>query len=309
MTQRRILVIDDEPGIRESVRDYFESKGFAVLVAANGGDGIQLAVDERPDLILLDVELPDMSGYTVSRTIRSTPEIQHTPIIMLTAHSLEKEELKGFEAGVDDYMSKPFKPSRLLARVETAIGRLERTLDANPLTRLPGNMSIMSELQRRITDNHPFAVLYFDLNNFKSFNDRYGFMRGDQAIKLTADVLTKTFAAARLAGSFLGHVGGDDFIGIVDSHDVMQLCEVVIDMFERSIRTLYDPEDLARGRIFSTDRKGNKVELPIMGLAIAVITNRQRKFEHPAEVSLISGDLKKWVKSVGRSAYAIDRRS
>jgi len=309
MSAHKILVIDDEEDIRESIRDYFESQGFEMRVAMNGTLGLQMAIDERPDLILLDVELPDMSGYVVCRNIRATPELQHTPIIMLTAHALEKEELSGFEAGADDYIAKPFKPSRLLARVGTAIGRLERTLDANPLTRLPGNMSIHTELERRISSNKPFAVLYFDLNNFKSFNDRYGFMRGDEAIKLTADVLTKMFAATRIKGSFLGHVGGDDFIGVVDSHDVMQLCEVVIDMFERSIRTLYDPEDLARGRITSVDRTGKRVELPIMGLAIAVITNRQRKFEHPAEISLISGDLKKWVKSAGRSAYAIDRRS
>src|SRR4029078_4096112 len=131
---------------------------------------------------------------------RATPELHHTPIIMLTAHSLEKEELSGFEAGADDYMAKPFKTARLLVRVETAIGRLERSLDANPLTRLPGNMSIQNELERRITANKPFSVLYFDLNNFKSFNDRYGFMRGDEAIKLTAQVLTKMFAAARISG-------------------------------------------------------------------------------------------------------------
>jgi diguanylate cyclase (GGDEF)-like protein len=309
MSAHKILVIDDDDGIRESVRDYFETKGFQVRVKPTGAAGLQSAIDDRPDLIVLDVELPDMSGYEVCRAIRATPELQHTPVIMLTAHALEKEELSGFAAGADDYMAKPFKPSRLLARIETAIGRLERTLDANPLTRLPGNVSIQTELAHRIQTNNPFAVLYFDLNNFKSFNDRYGFMRGDAAIKLTAEVLTKMFAAARIKGSFLGHVGGDDFIGIVDSHDVMQLCEVVIDMFERSIRTLYDPEDLARGRITSVDRSGKRVELPIMGLAIAVITNRQRKFEHPAEISLISGDLKKWVKSAGRSAYAIDRRS
>jgi diguanylate cyclase (GGDEF)-like protein len=309
MSNRKLLIIDDEEGIRESVRDYFEVQGFTVHAAVNGAAGLQMALDQRPDLILLDVELPDMSGYAVCRNIRSTPELQHTPVIMLTAHSLEKEELSGFEAGADDYLSKPFKPSRLLARIETAIGRLERTLDANPLTRLPGNMSIHNEIERRITVNKPFSVLYFDLNNFKAFNDRYGFMRGDDAIKLTADVLTKMFLAARIKGSFLGHVGGDDFVGIVDSHEVMQLCEVVIDMFERSIRTLYDPDDLERGRITSVDRSGKRVELPIMGLAIAVVTNRQRKFEHPAEISLISGDLKKWVKSAGRSAYAIDRRS
>jgi diguanylate cyclase (GGDEF)-like protein len=309
MSNRKLLIIDDEEGIRESVRDYFEVQGFTVHAAVNGAAGLQMALDQRPDLILLDVELPDMSGYAVCRNIRSTPELQHTPVIMLTAHALEKEELSGFEAGADDYLSKPFKPSRLLARIETAIGRLERTLDANPLTRLPGNMSIHNEIERRITVNKPFSVLYFDLNNFKAFNDRYGFMRGDDAIKLTADVLTKMFLAARIKGSFLGHVGGDDFVGIVDSHEVMQLCEVVIDMFERSIRTLYDPDDLERGRITSVDRSGKRVELPIMGLAIAVVTNRQRKFEHPAEISLISGDLKKWVKSAGRSAYAIDRRS
>jgi len=309
MASKKILVIDDEQEIRNVIRDYLEEQGYEILDAPNGRDGLQIAKTAHPDLILLDVEMPDMNGYEVCRQIRGVVEIQHTPIIMLTAHTQEKEELNGFRSGADDYIPKPFKPVRLLARINTAIDRNLRELDANALTHLPGNHAIVEEIQRRIETGMPFSVLYFDLNNFKAFNDRYGFVRGDEAIRLIAKILTEAFAAVPNGHPFIGHVGGDDFVGLIDSHEVGGLCESIIQKFNQSIRALYDEEDRKRGKIESQDRKGNKIELPLMGVAIAVVTNRQKNFKHPGEIALIAGDLKKWVKSASGSAYVIDRRT
>lgn len=308
MDPKRILVIDDDDEIRATVSDYLKERGFETDQAATGRDGLESLARQRPDLVLLDVELPDMSGYEVCKRIREIPAVRYTPVIMLTAHNLEKEEVAGFTSGADDYVAKPFRPALLLARINTAIGRNVRELDANALTHLPGNRAIIQEIQKRIAVEAPFSVLYFDLNNFKAFNDRYGFVRGDQAIRLTAQVLERRLAALAGTKSFLGHIGGDDFVAIMDTHDVSRLCEAVIRDFDAAIPSLYDEADRARGMIAAVDRRGNKTDVPLMGVAIAVVTNRQKKFRHPGEVALIAGDLKKWGKSANASAFVIDRR-
>lgn len=309
MEAKRILIVDDEADIRSLITEHLQEQGYATAQASNGREALESLAENRPDLVLLDVELPDMSGYEVCKRIREIPTARYTPVIMLTAHNLEKEEIAGFKSGADDYIAKPFRPARLLARITTAIGRNVRELDANALTHLPGNRAIIHEIQKRITGPAPFSVLYFDLNNFKAFNDRYGFVRGDQAIKLTAQVLERRLAAWNGGPAFMGHIGGDDFVAIIDSHDAAELCESVVRDFDASIPALYDGPDRARGMITSVDRRGGRVDVPLMGIAVAVVTNRQKTFRHPGEVALIAGDLKKWVKSANGSAFVIDRRT
>lgn len=299
--------MEDDPGIADSVRDLLEEKDFVVLAADNGKDALRSAGDNAPDLIVLDVGLPDMSGYDVCAALRNSPALQHTPIIMLTAHTRASEELTGFHSGADDYVAKPFRGSNLLARIETALRRTLSDLDANPLTRLPGNRAIVGEIERRIASAAPFSVVYFDLNNFKSFNDRYGFVRGDDAIRLTATVLQEAITA--WPEGFLGHVGGDDFVAVLGGVDVGPLCALIIERFDKSIVQLYDERDRARKHIESVDRQGHAVEVPLMGLAVAVVTNRRRHFSHPGEIALVAGDLKRWAKSESKSAYVIDRRT
>ncbi len=309
MDARKILIVDDEDEIRGVVAEFLEDEGFVVTQAATGKSGLAALVDLTPDLILLDVGLPDMSGYDVCKKVRALPPTRHTPIIMFTAHTLDKDEVTGFDAGANDYIPKPFKPVRLLARITAAIGRTVRELDANALTHLPGNRAIIDEIQKKIASGQAFSVLYFDLNNFKAFNDRYGFIRGDLAIKLTAKTLERNAGEWKRSPTFVGHIGGDDFVILTGVHDPMDLCDAIIREFDASIPALYDEEDRVRGMITSVDRRGNKIDFPMMGIAIAVVTNRQKNFSHPGEVALVAGDLKKWVKSATGSAYVVDRRS
>src|SRR5262249_49402350 len=151
---------------------------------------------EKPTLILLDLNMPDMNGYMVCKAIREIPEFIHTPVIMFTASANESNEIKGFQAGVDDYMAKPFKPRLLLARIQTAIGRNKSKLEANALSHLPGNTLIFQEIESRIKSKKKFSVFYMDLNDFKAFNDRYGFLHGDAAIQLSADILSRCFKSS-----------------------------------------------------------------------------------------------------------------
>ncbi|MCB4757146.1 MAG: response regulator transcription factor, partial [Elusimicrobia bacterium] len=157
--RKKILIVDDDPEITAALADHLQERGYQVLTAARGEQGIELAKESDPDLIVLDVGLPDTSGYEVCQILRNISSCRHTPIIMLTAHSEIQDEVEGLKSGADDYIPKPFKSARLLARIETLIGRNSRRLDANALTHLPGNVAIQDEIQSRIRSQGPYAVL------------------------------------------------------------------------------------------------------------------------------------------------------
>jgi diguanylate cyclase (GGDEF)-like protein len=310
----RILVVDDELNLPVFLKDFLEESGFEVVLAINGKSALRMALESRPDAIILDVDLPDTDGYTLCRAMRRTSTLRTVPIVMLTALADKRNEIAGLRAGADDYLTKPIDTERLLARIENALSRNIRELDANPLTHLPGNTSILQELERRLKGQEPFAVLYGDLNNFKAFNDRYGFLRGDQAIKLAAQCVVfavegRAAQSATMSGQwFVGHVGGDDFIAIVPADQAENACREIIQRFDAAIPNLYDPEDKARGYIIGKTRQGQDAQFPFVGMAIVIVSNADQRFTHPGEISSMASELKSYAKSFGKSAYVWDRR-
>lgn len=307
--KKKILVVDDDPRIQSLVKDCLSDYDYTVLLADDGASALRLALEEKPDLIVLDVELPDMLGFQVCKQLKLQREFRYVPVVMLTARTREADEISGFESGVDDYITKPFKPKLLIARVQAALERMENSLSANPLTQLPGNAIIFKDLEDRIAKGKPFSVFYFDLNNFKAFNDHYGFLQGDKAIQLVANLLSKHFSTKKESSPFVGHVGGDDFIAILDTYNVEDLCKTLIQEFDQEILPLYSEEDRKQQKISAVDRNGTLIDYPIMGLAIAVVTNKLKSFKHPGEISLIAGELKKQAKMSTKSAYVVDRRA
>jgi PleD family two-component response regulator len=304
-----ILVVDDEVPIAHFIDDFLESNGFRVVLAHTGRDGLKTAIEVSPDVILLDVDLPDLSGYEVCRLMRQKTTLRTKPIVMLTALSSPGNELAGLKAGADDYLTKPIDTARLLARLNAAIHRNIRELDASPLTHLPGNTSITQEIEKRIDSKQPFAVVYADLNNFKAYNDRYGFLRGDQVIKLAAQCLVGAAEAGGAdAAAFVGHIGGDDFVAVLSPDRAEAVCKEVIAKFDSMVPDLYDEGDRKLGYIQGKTRQGQEVRFPLVGISLAVVTTLVRQFSHPAEVSALANELKAWAKSHGRSAYVVDRR-
>src|SRR3989344_7154516 len=185
MRKEKILIIDDDPDILD-VLTLALSEYYEILAANNGEEGLKLAQSKAPDLVITDYKMPVMDGRQFCQTLKKDILLQHIPVIMLTGKGEVKDKVGGIDAGADDYVVKPFEPEELLARIKMILRRTERSLDANPLTHLPGNVSIMDEIQQRITQSRVFAVCYADLDNFKSYNDKYGFERGDEVIRQTA---------------------------------------------------------------------------------------------------------------------------
>ena len=308
MTRERVLVVDDEADIRDVLRITLEGEGYEVHEAANGQEALLQVQKVSPHIILLDNKMPRMDGIQVCQHLKKDILLQHLPIIMLTSRGEVTDKVQGIDAGADDYVVKPFEPMELLARVKMILRRTARTLDANPLTKLPGNVSILEELQAKLDEGKPIAVCYIDLDKFKAFNDTYGFERGDELIKTMARILLATIRELGNPEDFVGHIGGDDFVAITTPAVVDRICQRAITEFEQASPGFYDEEARKRGYIEAIDRDGHPRRFPLTSVSIAVVTNEQRALKRVAEIAHIGAELKEWAKNHGGNRYVKDRR-
>jgi GGDEF domain-containing protein len=184
----------------------------------------------------------------------------------------------------------------------------EMYLDASPLTHLPGGIAIENITKKRLAEGAPFAFCLVDLANFKSFNDRYGYARGNEVIMATARIISEVVPKYGRQQDFIGHIGGDDFVIITVPDSYEEICSKIIEVFDKTILDFYDSEDREQGGILGKTRQRKKIFFPIMTVSIAVVTNRIRKLKSHIQVSEIAAELKTYAKSFPRSTYVADRR-
>lgn len=304
----RILVVDDDPDIRDVLRITLEAEGYEVSEAGDGAEALSAVKLSPPQLILLDFVMPKLNGPEVSRLLKKDILLRQIPIIMLTGKGELDEKVQGINAGVDDYLVKPFEPKELIARVKMILRRTKSALDANPLTKLPGNISIANEITTRIEQDQPFAVCYIDLDKFKSLNDKYGFSRGDEVIGQTAKILIEAVQKEGNKDDFIGHEGGDDFVVVTTPEKADRLCRAVISAFDHIAPSFYNEEDRKKGFIMGQDRQGKRMKIHFITVSIGVVTTEERKLVHVAEVSEIGAELKKYAKSLPGSNFVKERR-
>ncbi|MBI5238852.1 MAG: response regulator [Elusimicrobia bacterium] len=310
MTQK-ILVADDEECVRRIIARTLSAMPCQVIMAGDGAQALELAVCEAPDLIVLDVKMPRKDGWQVLRELRDRPGTRAIPVIMLTGCSGLSDEVGGLELGADDYITKPFEAAELRARVASVLRRNRCAVAANPLTRLPGSPSIQEEVERRISARLPFAFLYADLDHFKPYNDVYGYARGDDVIRVAAEVFEAALRTAEAKDAFLGHVGGDDFVMVTEPASAPLVAQNAVSGFDRRVGDFYDVLDLGRGCVEAPDRQGVRRHHPLMTLSIGVVTSERRRLFHYARVVALAAEMKAYCKSrsgTGLSRFAFDRR-
>ena len=251
MFNKKILVIDDSELIQRLIADILGEEGYEVYSAYSGEEGLEKVARMKPDLIILDIVMSGLTGLEVCRILRADVSNNLTPIIMLTAQVSEDDKLIGLELGADDYIMKPFNNRELISRVRNTLVRIERNRYANPLTGMCGNIEVQSELTYRLANNFEIAVIYCDLDNFKAFNDVYGFPKGDTAIRLTADVIRDAVQNEGNRDDFIGHIGGDDFIIITSWDKYEGICKMIIEDFDNKIVSLYNENDKKNGYIIT----------------------------------------------------------
>jgi len=304
----KILVVDDEPDIRDVLRITLEDEKYEVYEAENGAEALAFIQKKLPDLVLCDYKMPRMDGREFCRLIKKDILLRHLPVIMVTGKGEITDKVDGIEAGADDYIVKPFEPKELIAHIRMLLRRSGIDLEANPLTRLPGNVSILDELSRKIDSQKLFAVCYVDLDKFKAYNDTYGFEHGDNVIKETARILLRAAQQHGEPDDFVGHVGGDDFVVICSLPTVDKLCNNIIEQFDTTMPSFYNDTDRKNGYIVAHDRQGTQRQFPLLSVSIGVVTNEFRKIEHVAQVGEIGAELKAYAKSLAKSNYVMDKR-
>jgi PleD family two-component response regulator len=308
MQSYKILVVDDEEHIRKILKFKLEKHGYHVITAENGEIALQAVRRENPDLIILDLMMPKMDGFEVCARIRKNFQTAQIPIIMLTAKSDMVDKIKGLAGGANDYLVKPYSNDELLLRVKNVLDWNRRQKDANPLTGFAGNRAIEKELQRRIENKEPFAFLYMDIDNFKAYNDYYGYQKGDEAILFLADIITESVNSLGGSSDFVGHIGGDDFVIITSPARAEFIVRHVIDEFDKGSLVLMSEGDIRRGYIEMKNRVGEVKRIPLMSLTIAVVVDEGDRLKHFAQVSDIASELKKFGKGMAGSVVIRERR-
>lgn len=308
MSKPRVLIVDDDPDILDVLEITLGEEDYEIIKAHDGEEALGIIKSKPLNLVLVDYNMPKINGKQVCAEVKKDLLLQHLPVIMVTGKGELDDKIGGINAGADDYIVKPFEPKELLARVKMCLRRTQRDLEANPLTRLPGNSAILDELSKRLDSKKLFAVCYADLDKFKSYNDTYGFEHGDDVIRETARVLIRSIKACGVAEDFIGHIGGDDFVIITTVDGADRICQKIIDEFEKSAPGFYNDTDRKNGYIIGKDRQGSIQKIPLISISIGVVTNEARKIDHVAQIGEIGAELKHYAKGLERSNYVKDKR-
>ncbi|MGH2492528.1 MAG: GGDEF domain-containing response regulator [Candidatus Limnocylindria bacterium] len=303
----RVLVADDDAATRALIDMALQEAGYDCVLAADGRSALEQARALRPDLVVLDVAMPVMTGDEVHRELRRDPRTRYIPVVFVTAKRTTGDMAARLRNGADDYVSKPFDVDELVARIASALRRAAELRSLNPLSGLPGNVSIAHEIDTLLFENADAACLYVDVDHFKDFNDRHGFARGDRLIAHLAELLSQTVGEVG-DDTFIGHVGGDDFVVLAPGTLAEELAKEIIRRFDGSIPAFYDAEDRARGWVEAPDRRGRIRRVPFVTVSIGIVPLITERFAGATEVARAAAEMKEVAKRRSGSGYAIDRR-
>ena len=243
----------------------------------------------------------------LAQRIKKHPTLFLAPLVLYHPCPQKKVVLSGFDFGADDFFFSKWDTKLYSSKFKMILNRSGRDLGVNPTTRLPGTNIIQREMSRRMEKRKRFAVCYADLDNFKAYNDYYGYHYGDGLIKMTSEII-RDVVYSHTKDGFVGHIGGDDFVFIIPPDKVHLICDRIIKVFDRMIIRRYKKEDVLQGYIITTNRRGKNEKFPIMTLSIAVIVNQRNMFKHVGEISHMIMDLKSYTKTMPGSNYFIERR-
>ena len=306
MTQE-IYIIDDDESSLPIFRELFKKEeGFKFIGVKT--EQIDVALKNIPFLIIINEDAIDRDVLDVCKKIRTDEDNKITPIIVVSSNTDRKHRLEVLKESVEYYIKKPVDADYLYHTIKNLNRLLNINRRISALTGLPGNVQIHAELKKRIANKGEFAVLYLDLDNFKAYNDVYGFLRGDEIIEFTAQTTLKCIHDLFSEGAFVGHIGGDDFVAIVPTTEVDKVCQSIVATFDKDVSKFFTDDDLERGYIEVANRKGVIEQFPLTAISIGVVIGEKGRFSNILEIGEIGAQVKHVAKSIMGSSYAIDRR-
>lgn len=304
----RILIAGNETLLVEESRIMLEASGYKLKSCRNLQDSLALVFEDPPDLLIAEKGFAGGGELELIRAVKACLQKANIPILFVIPRNENLLDVNWNKFAVDDLVIAPFAPEELLTRIRLAESRMMRVFDNNPLSRLPGNTSIIRAIERVIESEGDFAVCYVDIDNFKPYNDRYGFSRGDEVILMVARLIVNVVEELGREESFVGHVGGDDFVFVVRLDICKQVCEKILANFELVKNMFLSPEDIKEGAFIGKDRLDRETRFGLLSLSIAVVTSVPGKYKHYGEISAAASQMKHYVKQLDGSNYLIDRR-
>lgn len=305
-SKAKVLLVDDSKTVRTITGKALKERGYDVSLAETGSEALEALRAEIPDLIILDVELPDMDGFEVSRRLKADPRTHRIPILVLTVLDQPGFEVIAIDAGADDFVTKPVDPLVLDARVGMMVRRSRRERHAHPLTGLPSDAIIDQEICCRLKSGDPFALCAVDIDGFRQYNEKYGYEKGDQVLLLLATILRSLVLES--PEDFVGHLGADDFVFMTSPERCGELANEIIKSFDQVIGEYYDKRTRQRGYFETLSRQGASRRVPMMGLSIAKISTDKEEFASTIEMMDALVELKRYAKTFGESVYVVERR-
>lgn len=303
---KKIIAISKNEKIKQLISNTLEYNNYEISYYSDFKKALEIICQEIPNLILIDTINAQVSEIFLINNLKYHPIFISMIIIFIVADDFTCDNWKNNL--IDDYIRIGSLVKELKMRVELSFERVERMIATNPLTRLPGNLVIQKEIQSRLDRGEIFALAYADLDNFKPFNDKYGFSRGDEIIKMLGRIIMNIVRTEQPHGNFIGHIGGDDFVYIMKPELIESTTIRIIEIFNNLVRNFYDIEDLKKGYIESVNRQGEKQIFPIMTLSVGITSNKYRKFNHFSEMAEAASEMKSVAKKNQYLKYAIDRR-
>ncbi len=305
MNNKTVVLISHDPAL-SNITERILRQSYNVLAFRT----IQIAIDyiynSIPDLLIVDMNQDDLYSVELLNSLKTDPIFHQLPVIIIVPDNKPLPDWESVFA--EDYIMNSSFASEGLARANLAVVRSARMSEINPLTRLPGNISINRQIQTRIDQGEIFALAYADLDHFKPFNDHYGFSRGDEVIRIAGRLILNIVKNSQPQGSFVGHIGGDDFVFIMDVALATNAAQEIIDAFDRIIPTVYDSEDRTRGYIETQDRKGVVSRFPLVSISIGIASNQCGDFAHYGQMTGVASEMKGHAKQVYGSCYSVDKR-
>lgn len=306
MVQEIYIIDDDESSIlifRELFKDDPEFKFISVKT-----NQIDVALKNIPSLIVINEDAINRDVVDLCRKIRKDEDNTITPVIVVSSRGDRRHRINILKESVELFIKKPVDEKYLYYTVKNLNRLLASNRRVSPLTGLPGNVQIHAELKKRILRREPFSVLYLDLDNFKAYNDVYGFLKGDEIIEFTADTIINQVHTDDIENTFVGHIGGDDFVAIVPGTECEGLCQNIIAYFDQNVKKYFTDVDLEKGYIEVENRKGIIEKTPLTSISIGVVIADEGRFSNILEIGEIGAQVKHSAKSVMGSSYAIDKR-
>ncbi len=292
MSKGRILVVEDDSDIANMLRIYFSGQGFNVSVAPSGGDALELTRQNPPNLIVLDIMLPDMDGYAVCKQLRTTTRTSHIPIIFLTQKDERSDRIAGLELGADDYITKPFDIEELKLRVQNAIDRADRESLIDPRTGLPAGRLIEEQL-RRIIQSEGWALIDGQIQGFDAFRNVYGFVAGDHVLRFTSMMISEVLDEIGTEDDFIGHAGGENFIVITYQAIADKIRQRIKARFAEEVKTHYPFEIREQGYVVVTGEDGSEENAPLMTMATGMVTASDREFADIREITELAAEARR----------------